>query len=107
MSVADGLAPFISVVIFLVIIVLVLWVFLPFAVFGLKPLVSQLLAESKITNTLLRPLVSQLLAESKITNSLLAQLVSDAEDLRSAAEAKRLLDRSPLPAAVRRNPDRA
>lgn len=38
------------------IIVLVLWICLPFAVFGTKPLLEQLLAETRTTNELLRKL---------------------------------------------------
>jgi hypothetical protein len=36
------------------IVVLILWVLLPFAVFGVKPLLEQLLAELKTMNDLLR-----------------------------------------------------
>lgn len=37
-----------------VLIVLVLWILLPFAVFGMKPLLRQLLSEQRSTNELLR-----------------------------------------------------
>lgn len=38
-------------------VIAILWICLPFAVFGVKPLLEQLLAEARTTNDLLRRLV--------------------------------------------------
>ena len=73
----------------LAIIVLVLWIFLPFAVFGLKPIVQQLLTEVKRTNTLL------------------ADLVANSEAMRTAAANATSVGGAVYPAVTRKHPDRA
>jgi ABC-type sulfate transport system permease component len=46
------------------IIVLILWVFLPFAVFGTKPKIDELIVEAKETNRLLGEIIKLLSTKS-------------------------------------------
>ena len=43
----------------LAIVVGVLWIFVPFAVFGIKPLLQQLIAQQRRTNQLLEHIATQ------------------------------------------------
>lgn len=45
--------------ILLLVFIAILWVLLPFAVFGVKDLVSAAIAQQKITNTLLQQLIDK------------------------------------------------
>ena len=51
---ASGYMGLMLVAFFVVFIILVLWILLPFAVFGIKPLITKLIAEVQKTNELLK-----------------------------------------------------
>jgi hypothetical protein len=84
-SAASGLAAFGLVWVLFLVVLAILWVLVPFAIFGIKPLLCEMCDHQKKTNQIL----ATMLAQAEVTQAMPAKAVEPqpaVEDTRTLAE---------------------